>query len=464
MTVEFMFNSCARILLESVAACAGVESAFGWGGEHGAITAAAIDRLPPEIRALIAPESQALSQTYCDFPDQNWPCYGQWGGGDADPTKPRFPDVRREWDLSFDCGWDPVLRTGKGCPHRIPEAYEFVPSRFEEAVAALQAGQLQDGARFLGVMLHYIQDCSSFSHIQPIHRACHTRSLDVIQADGYVPRRLGQTPAEAAAALVARMREMVTWTEKRLDPLLTEAGVTMEEAKTLSGKELMHARTVAAVAKLRNERRDAFDAATRDCANEAARVCADALYSALAFAPSPQAARPVNPLKTNLVFNPSFEEDDGDGVPDGWCVGWLDLSDRAGRARWYRDKTHWDSLVKTGQRSALLLWAPEKGLEWRQTWRHAIRCSGGETYCGKAWAKARGASGAAWFGLQVYDTNYQPVALVRSETVTDGDAWQNLSVVIHVPQEAAWLRVLLHGEAGDGAVWFDDVEVVRVED
>ncbi|MDZ7615489.1 MAG: hypothetical protein U1E05_00705 [Patescibacteria group bacterium] len=67
-------------------------------------------------------------------------------------------------------------------------------------------------------------------------------------------------------------------------------------------------------------------------------------------------------------------------------------------------------------------------------------------------------------GLQAYDTNYQPVALVRSETVTDGDAWQNLSVVIHVPKEAAWLRVLLHGEAGDGAVWFDDVEVVRVED
>lgn len=311
---------------------------------------------------------------------------------------------------------------------------------------------------------HEIVNDGELIHAMPATRSCHTKSLDVIQAEDYVPRRLGQTPTEAAAALVARVRGLAEWTEERLDLLLTEAGVTMEEAKTLSGQELMPARTVDAVAKLRKERRNEFDAVTRDCANEAVRVCADALYSALAFAPSPPAAPVPNALKTNLVFNPSFEEDNGDGVPDGWYVGWLDLSDRVGRAEWYRDKTHWNSLVKTGQRSVLLLWVPEKGLEWRQSWRHAIRCSGGETYCGTAWAKARGAAGAAWFGLQAYDTNYQPLDLVRSEPVTDGDAWQSLSAVIHVPQEAAWLRVLLRSEAGDGAVWFDDVEVVRVED
>lgn len=460
--VYFTVESGVRLLLAGVVACAGAGTAFGWGGEHSAITAAAIQLLPPETRALIASETQALSQAYCHFPDQNWPCFGEWGNGVADPGKPRFTDVRREWDISFYCGWDPVLQKGKGCAHRVPEVYAALPSYFGNAVEAMQAGQLQDGARFLGVMLHYIEDCSSFSHVQPIHSACHTKSLDVIHADGYVPRCLGKTPDGAAAALVERVRGLAEWTEKRMDPLLTEAGLTFDEAKKLSGQELMPTQTVAAVARLRKEQPDEFDAVTRDCANEGVRVCADALRSVLVFAPSTPVAAMPPALKTNLVFNPSFENDDGAGVPEGWYVGWLDLQDRASRAQWYREKTHWGSFVKTGRHSVLLLWAPEKGLEWRQTWRHAVRVNVGETYRGTAWVKTRAASGATWFALQSYDTAYQPVDLVPSETVKGDEAWRKLSVAVHVPKDACWLRVLLHSESKDGAVWFDDIEVVRV--
>ena len=68
----------------------------------------------------------------------------------------------------------------------------------------------------------------------------------------------------------------------------------------------------------------------------------------------------------NLVFNPSFEEDDGDRVPDGWCVGWLDTFDRMGRAEWYPAKTHWENHVKTGQYSALIsVFAPKAGRDGR---------------------------------------------------------------------------------------------------
>jgi len=464
MNQRFAVSSCARLSLASLVIGLAAESSFGWGAEHSAITAAAIQQLPPEKRIFIAPEAQALSRTYCHFPDQNWPCFGEWGDGSADPGKPRLPDVRREWDISFYCGGDPVLKKGKGCTHRVPEACTGVPSSFTNAVAALQAGRLQEGARFLGVMLHYVEDCSSFSHVQPIHRACHTRRLDIIHADGYVPHALGTTPNQAATVLAERVRGLAEWTEKRMDPLLTQAGLTFDEAKELSALELMPVRMVDAVAKLRKEKKDAFEAVTLDCANEAVRVCADALYTALMLAPSLPTAPTVNEIKTNLVFNPSFENDDGDGVPDGWYVEWLDLSDRAGRAEWYRDKTHWEPGVKTGQRSALLLWAPEKGLEWRQRWRHAVRVSGGETYCGTAWVKTRAASGATWFALQSYDTAYQPMDLVRSEIMKGDTSWRQLSVAVHVPKGACWLRALLHSESKDGAVWFDNIEVVRETD
>ena len=100
-------------LTATAGVCLGVESACGWGGEHNRITAAAIEVLPTEDRAYIASEAAALAQVYCEFPDRNWACYGEWGGGNADPRLSRLADFRREWDVSFYCGWDPVLRKGK---------------------------------------------------------------------------------------------------------------------------------------------------------------------------------------------------------------------------------------------------------------------------------------------------------------------------------------------------------------
>ncbi|MDD4871464.1 MAG: hypothetical protein PHR77_12975 [Kiritimatiellae bacterium] len=439
----------------------GIESTYGWSGEHNGITAAAVKLLPSEDRNYIAPEASMLAKEYCEFPDQNWPCMGEWGGGNADPHLPRFPDTRREWDISFYCGWDPVLQKGKGYPHRPPETFTAVQHYFGKAVEALQAGRLSDGARFIGVMFHYIQDSGAFPHVQPIHRSFHTKSLDVIHVDGYVPHSLGRTKEEAAAALAERVRDLVDWTEKRLAPLLADAGVPIDEAKKLCAKELVHARVAGAVAKLHTEKPAEFESAACDCANECLRVCADALHTVLTLAPHPRPEPVPNAPDINLVFNPSFEEDDGDRVPDGWYVGWLDLGDRSGRAEWYRAGTHWDKPVKTGQRSVLLLWVPDKGLEWRQDWRHALHVNDGENYQGTVWIKTRAATGTTWFALQSCDTAYQPVDSAKSEIIKKDGDWQKLSVKLRVPKGACWLRVILHTEGNSGAVWFDDVEVVK---
>ena len=452
---------CLRILAAAVCGGLAIASAYGWGGEHNRITAAAVEILPAGDRAAIASEAAAMTRVYCEFPDLNWPCYGEWGGGNADPRLPRFPDTRREWDVSFYCGWDPVLRKGKGYPHRPPESLEAAAVHFGKTAGALRAGRLADAARFAGVMLHYIQDSGSFPHIQPIHRAFHTRNSDAIRITGYAPRRLGQTPAEAAAALATRVRELVTWTEHRLAPLLAEAGVPLEEARRLGAKETLPAAVTRAVARLRAERPADYEAAALDCANECARVCADAMHSALAFALTPAAATP-SAANVNLVFNPSFELGDDACASDGWCVGWLDLNDRAGRAEWYRAGTHWDRPVKSGQRSTLLLWSPQKGLEWRQTWRRAVPVNAGETYRAAVWVKTRAATGATWFALQFSDTAYQSAGDAKSEVAKGDGEWQKLSLEANVPPNARWARAVLHTEANSGAVWFDDVEIVRI--
>jgi len=454
-------SSPLRILAATATAWLGLASAHGWGGEHNRITTAAVEALPPDDHAVIAPEATALARVYCEFPDLNWPCYGEWGGGNADPRLPRFPDTRREWDISFYCGWDPVLQKGRSFPHKPPQSFDAVPLYFAKTLEALQAGRLADAARFAGVMFHYIQDSGSFPHVQPIHRAFHTRNLDAIRIGGYAPRRLGQTPAETTAALTARMRGLVDWTERRLAPLLAAAGLTLDEAKRLCAKELMPKPVVRAVAKLRVEKPDEYEAAAHDCANECTRVCADALHSALALAPTPATTQP-HATNTNLVFNPSFESGDDDRAPEGWCVGWLDLSDRAGRAVRYRAGTHFDRPIRSGKNSTLMLWAPQKGLEWRQTWRRALPVNAGETYHGAAWVKTRAATGATWLALQFSDTAYQPISSAKSEVVRGDNEWKKLVVEAKAPPNARWLRTILHTETNSGAVWFDDVEIMKV--
>lgn len=436
-------------------------SVSGWERvEHSQLTAAAVAALAAKDQQTLAPEAAALAREYCMFPDHNWAGYGEWGSGEADPRKPRFPDTRREWDISFYLGFNPVTREGKGYVHRPPESYEAVPLYYGKALEALQAGQLADGARYLGVTLHYLQDSGAFGHLQPIHRPFHWQPSAEVRADGYQPRLLGQTPQAAAEGLRARLQGLVGMTEQRVAPLLERAGLPLAEVKRLCATELMPERAVRAVAQVRAAWAEEWEAAVRACALECVRVSADALHTALAFAPQPFPATPLNAAGVNLVFNPSFEEA-GDGVPLGWCVGWLDLNDRAGRAEWYLAGTHWDRPVRSGQRSAHMRWAPQSGLEWRQTWRQAVRVQPGESYRGAAWVKTRTDSGSAAVLLEFYNAAYLAVGRLSSPPLAGDHEWRQLSIESTVPPDARWLRLILHSTA-DGAAWFDDAEVMRL--
>lgn len=435
--------------------------AHPWGGEHHHITAAAMQCLAREEQEYLRPERSAITKTYCAFPDMNWPCYGQWGGGTGDPTAPRMPDTRRLWDISFYCQWDPVTQKGKGYPHMPPHSCEAARVFFLKAVDSLKKGHLEDGSRRLGVMLHYIEDTGSFPHVQPIHRVFHVKDAAAIRIEGYEPRSLGSTPHQAAGALFDRVEKLRQWTEGRFGPLLAGAGMPLDEAKRLAAKETMPPAVAAAVARLRATRPADYEAAATDCANECVRACADAIHSALSFAQKPRIEPEPNPLKVNLAFNPSFEDGSADGAPTGWCVGWLDPLDRAGRAEWYRAGTHFERHVRTGKYSLLLLWPPKKGLEWQQTWSKAIRVRPGEGYRGSAWGNAA-ATAVHYLALEFSGTDYEPLLRAKSSPLTGAAGWQQLSVDAEVPQAARWVRVILHSEAGEGAAWVDDVEVVRI--
>lgn len=436
---------------------------LGWAGkQHTMITAEAVALLPSESRAYISAETNALAKIYCGFPDLNWSCMGEWGNGNANPRMHRIADMRREWDISFYCGYDPVLQTGKGYAHAPPSAYKAACLYFCKAVEELKAGRFTDGMRFAGVMLHYIQDCGSMPNMQPVHRNF-GKSLGRIDMEKYVPVSLGKTPEEAASALQARLCRLVDESERRLEPVWEKVGLSCDEVKRLCNKELMPAKVVDGVTKTLSESPEILESIACECLKDSVRISADALYSVLVFAPCSTPKPVLNTFGTNLVFNASFEEDDGDRVPDGWYVTWLDQNDRAGRAEWYRKGTHWDSsTVRTGQFSVLLLWAPSKGLEWRQTWRHAVRVNEGEIYKATAWVRAKSASGKTWFALQSYDTNYRELEIVMCEPLQGDVSPRKVSTTLHIGKGGRWLRAILHSESVDGAVWFDDVEITRV--
>jgi hypothetical protein len=435
--------------------------AEAWGG-HELITQAAVATLPAEQQAFLAPEAQTLASLYCTFPDLNWPNQGQWGAGDGDPSGARFPDTRREWGISAYCAWDPVLGVGKGYPHAPPGSYEAAAVHSRRALAALRDGKYEDGVRILGVLLHYVQDSGSFPHLQPFHRSAQLRGSGDAALGDYQPRRLADNPEQAPAQIEQRVRELVAFTEQKLAAALEGTGLTLDNVQALCAQELTPAELMGFVADFRKEHPDRWQALVQDAGRESGRACADVLHTLLSLAPLGAPPAPDHAPGANLASNPSFEDDDGDGVPDGWVVGWLDLKDRVGRAEWYASGTHWGSNAHTGRRGVLLLWAPgERGLEWRQTWPSAIRVHPGDRYDCSAWIRTRGGGGGAHLAVQLADNSYSVIDVVKGEPLSNAPSWQESRVEAQVPEGAKWLRIILYSNMTDGAAWFDDVKVTK---
>jgi len=399
------------------------------------MTKAAVEALSAQERNYLGDEAEALFTIYCEFPDQNWSCYGAWGGWSGSPNEPRLPDTRREWDISYYCQYDPLLGKGRRYDHSPPDAYKAVPFYFEKAVDSLKQGRLEDGARFLGVMAHYIEDCATFPHMQAIHRRMGECDLSQIGIPDYQPQMLGSSLMEAKRAIVRRVQEVVRRTE-------TIGGVIRKAIRDGDKQKL----------------RPLF----LECANEGARATADAIKTALSFRGSKKLAGKRNAAGVNLVLNPSFEQEADHETPQGWVIGWNNPNDRLGVAMWEGKINRNTRVAHSGKRAVKLMWTPGEGLEWRQCWRAAIRVRTGERYRCSAWVRTEDATGETYVAVNFYQGNYRLLETHRSSVLSGSCDWQQIVVEAIVPKGAAWARIALRSDGNQGAAWFDDVEVVRL--
>lgn len=445
---------------------------FLWSEEHHTITREAIRVQPKKVQDWLEPEKDLLWKEYCTFPDLNWPWYGEWGGEPGYPNADRLPDLRREWNMSYYVGWDPLLNEGTlfppgrdtlppGCPptstdpsfpvagsRYCPMGSYNVPERYLPLVVkAIEEGRFADGMRFLGVLLHHVEDRGAFAYWPDLHMKGHVTDQGLVRIDGYKPASLGESTEEAAANLKRRMHE-------------------------LSDFQMKRAVNVAKAHKSGNV--DDINAAVLEFAVETCRLTADTILTAAHLLDYGKPANywgywlefphSGNPFRLNLVDNPSFERDDGSGYPDGWVIGWHNLKDKLGRAEWDWSRKHsiFSKVVRGGERSVKLMWTPKEGIEWRQRWPVAALVNKGECYRCSAWIKTQEATGNTYLAAYTYRRDNEPVKTFRSHPLSGTRDWERVEFNVRIPERAERLRMACRSDGNSGAAWFDEVEMYRI--
>ena len=104
--------------------------------------------------------------------------------------------------------------------HICPEVNKTFRPYFKRAVQALRTESPANAARWIGSLLHFVQDAGSPPHAAEIRGDVHTKMENWVDAKrialpGYRPRLLGATEEEAAAGLVRRMDELIAFSKER---------------------------------------------------------------------------------------------------------------------------------------------------------------------------------------------------------------------------------------------------------
>jgi hypothetical protein len=440
-----------------------------WSNEHNYITKAALDVLPEPEKEFLEPERDLLWKIYCEFPDLNWAYYGSFGGEYGAPDIPRVNDIRREWDISYYCGFDPV--TGH-VPEQIPGMITTAPSAppyfkkamysedlgycpmgdygtparyFPKIIDSWRNGLLGDGMRFLGVLLHHVEDRGAFAYWPSLHIKGHVPDPEeCIRLDSYDPQILGKTVDKAVSGIEERMRSLLRFTEGRVPAV---------DAAWKSGDA------------------PGAEALILENALENVRAVADIIHTAVLLVdrnlsvPYWSDYRAL-PAMVNLLQNPGAEISDGTDMPAGWVASYDNLEDRVGRAEWVHSRLHsfWFTVVRSGGHSLKLMWTPPEGIEWRQRWTCAIPAQPGQRFDYSGWLKTAKATGASYLVLYFYTKDNQLVSKAKGVELDGDSEWQRVSLTAVVPEGTAKLIAACRSDNNRGAVWFDDLELIRLAD
>jgi Carboxypeptidase regulatory-like domain len=104
--------------------------------------------------------------------------------------------------------------------HICPEVKKSYRPYFERALQALRQEDRRNAARWIGSLLHFVQDSGSPPHGAEIRGAIHTKMenwVDAkrIQIRGYAPRLLGTNEAGAREGFLRRMDELIAFSKER---------------------------------------------------------------------------------------------------------------------------------------------------------------------------------------------------------------------------------------------------------
>jgi hypothetical protein len=123
--------------------------AGAWGEPHKAITQAALAALPADEQALLGAELAPLGSSYCLIPDRVY----------------EGKEVARYAMMDSHPGITYLVSLH--LPAQQPENYAILRFFMGKAVAAFQAGNLGDAARYAGTVAHVLEDWSCPAHVVP---------------------------------------------------------------------------------------------------------------------------------------------------------------------------------------------------------------------------------------------------------------------------------------------------------
>lgn len=388
---------------------------------HHLITRAALDVLP-DVCEWLGPEAELLTWCYCGLPDMNWHTYSRFNADPNGPRDIRFPDSRREWEMSRYCGYNDLTRAGTWRGHCPPPSAEAFAVHHGRACSAARRGCSWEAIRLLGVALHYLQDSGSPAHAAQIEGPLHAlaevlREHTGIRIPGYKPRaHIG--PAALVHALVARTARV----GRKVERLLTAD----RDADVL----------------------DLQLACARACARATADTLADfhrRFGDRLRFA-----ARPPR-KNAELLRNGDFAApDDEDFCPAGWVMRWWDRRDRDVAIAREKTRTGWCVAARSvGARVACLT-----------TWPRAVRVRPGQV-CRLSGRAKLSTPGRAGLYAEAYDAVTHKVA-EWMQPAEPSSRWRQQELRIEVGDGADVLRVGVFAEQTRGAARFTCLSLTRL--
>lgn len=178
--------------------------ALAW-GPHGEITQAALDALAPDDALLKHLGTNALKLVhYCWMGDYRRTPYERQGEFFYADDYLLFPGMERHLD------------------HICPEVKRTYEPYFRRALQALRTETPLNAARWIGSLLHFVEDTGSPPHSAEIRGDVHGKmenwvDAKLIHLPGYRPQLLGDTEEKALAGFLRRMDGLIAYSKERGD-------------------------------------------------------------------------------------------------------------------------------------------------------------------------------------------------------------------------------------------------------